>query len=51
MVKKVPVEKKKTEEVSSKWTECDVCHEMFETPTLAIQVLENRKILLVHILC
>lgn len=51
MVKKVPVEKKKTEEVSSKWTECDVCHEMFETPTLAIQVLDNLKILLYHISC
>ena len=38
MVKKVAVEKKKTEDVPSKWTECDVCHEMFETPTLAIQV-------------
>jgi len=37
VVKKVPVEKKKTEDTSSKWTECDVCHEMFETPTLAIQ--------------
>ena len=39
VVKKVPVEKKKTEDVASKWTECDVCHEMFETPTLAIQVM------------
>ena len=38
VVKKVAVEKKKTEDVPSKWTECDVCHEMFETPTLAIQV-------------
>ena len=38
MVKKVSIEKKKTEDMS-KWTECDVCHEMFETPTLAIQVL------------
>lgn len=37
VVKKVPVEKKKTGNVTSKWTECDVCHEMFETPTLAIQ--------------
>ena len=47
VVKKVPVEKKKTEDSTSKWTECDVCHEMFETPTLAIQVqLDNLKILL-----
>ena len=49
MVKKVPVEKKKTEDVASKWTECDVCHEMFETPTLAIQVLVKLKILLLNI--
>ena len=44
MVKKVSIEKKKTEDMS-KWTECDVCHEMFETPTLAIQVLDNLQLL------
>ena len=50
MVKKVAVEKKKTEDLPSKWTECDVCHEMFETPTLAIQVqLDNLKIFLFYI--
>ena len=43
--KKVAVEKKKTEVATmmteTKMTECDVCHEMFETPTLAIQVRWN----------
>ena len=49
--KKVAVEKKKTEMATkmtetktTKMTECDVCHEMFETPTLAIQVQRNSKI-------
>ena len=49
--KKVAVEKKKTEVATkmtetkaTKMTECDVCHEMFETPTLAIQVRWNSKI-------
>ena len=45
--KKVAVEKKTdtatkmTETKMTKMTECDVCHEMFETPTLAIQVRWN----------
>ena len=44
--KKVAVEKKKTEVATkmTKMTECDVCHEMFETPTLAIQVRWNSNI-------
>ena len=46
--KKVAVEKNKTDTATkmteikmTKMTECDVCHEMFETPTLAIQVRWN----------
>ena len=49
--KKMAVEKKKTEVATkmtetkmTKMTECDVCHEVFETPTLAIQVRWNSKI-------
>ena len=53
--KKMAVEKKKTEVATkmtetkmtetraTKMAECDVCHEMFETPTLAIQVRWNWK--------
>ena len=36
--KKTDIATKKTETKMTKMTECDVCHEMFETPTLAIQV-------------
>ena len=49
--KKVAVEKNKTDTATkmteikmTKMTECDVCHEMFETPTLAIQVRWNSNI-------